>query len=105
MRNKQRFLSPDQLGFGWDIPPGGTPPAVSATRISEQPASVTSVSSEPDLTPQQFETVAARGNVLVSASAGTGKTRTLVERCIQCLVDEQPPVSLDEILIVTFTDA
>lgn len=49
--------------------------------------------------------VTARGNVLVVAGAGTGKTRTLVERCLHCLTKEQPPATLDEILVVTFTEA
>src|SRR5882762_9905814 len=56
-------------------------------------------------TPAQQEAIAARGNVLVVAGAGTGKTSTLVERCLSCLLDEKPPASLDEILMVTFTDA
>ena len=55
------------------------------------------------LTPAQQRAVAARGNVLVMAGAGTGKTHTLVERCLNLICDEQ--VSLDEILIVTFTEA
>ena len=38
------------------------------------------------LTPSQRQAVAARGNVLVMAGAGTGKTHTLVERCLDCLV-------------------
>ena len=58
-----------------------------------------------NLTAAQLEAVAARGNVLVVAGAGTGKTRTLVERCLSLLLDEAPPASLDEILMVTFTDA
>jgi ATP-dependent helicase/nuclease subunit A len=56
-----------------------------------------------NLTPSQRQAVAARGNVLVMAGAGTGKTRTLVERCLDCLCNER--ASLDEMLIVTFTDA
>src|SRR5512133_1266651 len=39
------------------------------------------------------------------AGAGTGKTRALVERCLHCLLNEQPRASLDEILVVTFTEA
>ncbi len=39
------------------------------------------------------------------AGAGTGKTRTLVERCVHRLLDPIDPVSLDEILMVTFTEA
>src|ERR1022692_1750847 len=56
-------------------------------------------------TPQQQQAIAARGNVLVMAGAGTGKTRTLVERCLHILLEENPPVSLEEILMVTFTEA
>jgi ATP-dependent helicase/nuclease subunit A len=58
-----------------------------------------------NLTATQREAIAARGNVLVVAGAGTGKTRTLVERCLDCLVNERPRVSLEEILLVTFTEA
>ena len=57
------------------------------------------------LTPSQRRAVNARGNVLVMAGAGTGKTHTLVERCLHCLCAEQPPASLEEILVVTFTEA
>ncbi len=56
-------------------------------------------------TPAQQEAIAARGNVLVVAGAGTGKTRTLVERCLDCLLHERPRASLDEVLMVTFTEA
>jgi ATP-dependent helicase/nuclease subunit A len=59
----------------------------------------------PALTAQQQEAVAARGNVLVVAGAGAGKTRTLVERCMAWLLDEQNQGSVDEILMVTFTQA
>ena len=55
-----------------------------------------------NLTPVQRRAVAARGNVLVMAGAGTGKTHTLVERCLDLICRER--VSLDEILIVTFTE-
>jgi ATP-dependent helicase/nuclease subunit A len=57
------------------------------------------------LTLAQQQAVAARGNVLVVAGAGTGKTSTLVERCIHCLLNESPRASLEEILMVTFTEA
>ncbi len=55
------------------------------------------------LTPSQRQAVEARGNVLVMAGAGTGKTKTLVARCLDCLDRER--ASLDELLIVTFTEA
>ena len=57
--------------------------------------------SEP--TKSQQLAIAARGNVLVSAGAGTGKTSTLVERCIRLVLDEG--LSLERILMVTFTEA
>lgn len=44
-------------------------------------------------------------NVLVSAAAGSGKTAVLVERVIQKILDEKNPVSVDEILVLTFTEA
>jgi ATP-dependent helicase/nuclease subunit A len=55
------------------------------------------------LTNAQAAAVQARGNVLVMAGAGTGKTKTLVARCLDCL--ERERASLDEMLIVTFTEA
>ena len=55
------------------------------------------------LTPSQRRAVAARGNVLVMAGAGTGKTKTLVERCLDCL--ERDGAAINELLIVTFTEA
>ena len=55
------------------------------------------------LTPSQRQAVAARGNVLVMAGAGTGKTKTLIERCLNCL--EHDGAQIDELLIVTFTEA
>lgn len=58
-----------------------------------------------EFTPAQQMAIRARGNVLVVAGAGTGKTRTLVERCLACLVKEEPRASLDEVLMITFTEA
>ena len=37
------------------------------------------------------------------AGAGTGKTKTLIERCLDCL--ERDGAAMDEMLIVTFTEA
>jgi ATP-dependent helicase/nuclease subunit A len=71
---------------------------LACVRIMESP-----VQTDDGLTPSQRRAVAARGNVLVMAGAGTGKTRTLVERCLDCLARER--ASLDELLIVTFTEA
>src|SRR5437870_13792750 len=58
-----------------------------------------------NLTAGQQTAITARGNVLVVAGAGTGKTHTLVERCLSCLLDKEAAASLDEILMVTFTEA
>ena len=55
------------------------------------------------LTPSQAAAVAARGNVLVMAGAGTGKTHTLIQRILACLRDDG--AALDELLVVTFTEA
>lgn len=46
-----------------------------------------------------------RGDIVVSAAAGSGKTAVLVERVIQRLTDENNPTSADRLLIVTFTKA
>jgi len=56
-------------------------------------------------TPQQKAAIAARGDVLVVAGAGAGKTRALVDRCLAWLLDAENPGSLDQILMVTFTEA
>lgn len=55
------------------------------------------------LTPQQAAAVNGHGNLLVVAGAGTGKTHTLIARCLRLIVSEQ--VSLENILMVTFTEA
>ena len=54
-------------------------------------------------TEAQKQAIEARGNVIVVAGAGTGKTRTLVERCLRCVMDDE--CSLENILMVTFTEA
>ncbi len=45
------------------------------------------------------------GTLLVSAAAGSGKTSVLVERVIRRVTDENSPVDIDRLLIVTFTSA
>ncbi len=56
-------------------------------------------------TKMQEKAIKTRGNVLVSAAAGSGKTAVLVERVIAMLTDKTSPVSADKLLIVTFTNA
>ena len=58
------------------------------------------------LTPQQAQAVANRGgNLLVSAAAGSGKTKVLVDRLMSYLTDPVSPANLDEFLIITYTKA
>ena len=58
-----------------------------------------------EATAEQRAAIQARGNVLVVAGAGTGKTRTVIERCLGWLLADPTPASLEEILMVTFTEA
>lgn len=44
-------------------------------------------------------------NILVSAAAGSGKTAVLVERIITRLTKDESPLDVDQLLIVTFTEA
>lgn len=56
-------------------------------------------------TPDQEQAVTLRGSdLLVSASAGSGKTKVLVDRIIHRLTTD-PAASLSKMLIVTFTNA
>ena len=56
-------------------------------------------------TVMQQKAIETRGNILVSAAAGSGKTAVLVERVINMLTDKTSPTSADRLLIVTFTNA
>lgn len=58
------------------------------------------------LTPQQAQAVHDRGGMLlVSAAAGSGKTKVLVDRLLTYLTDEKDPADLDDFLIITYTKA
>lgn len=56
-------------------------------------------------TVSQQNAIDAKGNILVAAAAGSGKTAVLTERVVKMLSDKQNPVSADRLLIVTFTNA
>ena len=57
-------------------------------------------------TKEQEQVIAARGcNLLVSAAAGSGKTAVLVERIITRLTEGENPLDVDQLLVVTFTEA
>lgn len=58
------------------------------------------------LTPQQSRAVHHRGgNLLVSAAAGSGKTKVLVDRLLEYLTQEDDPANLDDFLMITYTNA
>ena len=58
------------------------------------------------LTAQQREAVYNRGGkLLVSAAAGSGKTKVLVDRLLSYLTDPAHPANIDEFLIITYTKA
>ena len=62
--------------------------------------------SERKWTDEQLSAINARGKtLLVSAAAGSGKTATLTERIIRRLLDRENPVTIDSLLIVTYTNA
>ena len=50
-----------------------------------------------------IETDTGKGNLLVSAAAGSGKTAVLVERILKKIIDGKS--TIDRLLIVTFTEA
>lgn len=57
-------------------------------------------------TDDQWKAIQSNGNnILVAAAAGSGKTAVLVTRIIEKLVDETGNLNVDELLIVTFTNA
>ena len=58
------------------------------------------------LTPQQAQAVNHRGSrLLVSAAAGSGKTKVLVDRLLSYLTDPTDPADINEFLIITYTKA
>ena len=58
------------------------------------------------LTAQQLQAVTDRGgNLLVSAAAGSGKTKVLVDRLLSYLTDPVRPANLNDFLIITYTKA
>ena len=58
------------------------------------------------LTPQQKQAVENRGGrLLVSAAAGSGKTKVLVDRLMGYLTDPVSPANIDEFLMITYTKA
>ncbi len=57
-------------------------------------------------TDEQLSAIETRNcNLLVAAAAGSGKTAVLVERIIRIITNEENPVDIDKLLVVTFTNA
>ena len=58
------------------------------------------------LTPQQRQAVENRGGMLlVSAAAGSGKTKVLVDRLMKYIMDPASPANIDDFLMITYTKA
>ena len=58
------------------------------------------------LTPAQQAVVENRGGaLLVSAAAGSGKTKVLVDRLMAYVTDRDDPANIDEFLMITYTKA
>ncbi|NHC18745.1 helicase-exonuclease AddAB subunit AddA [Bacillus sp. MM2020_4] len=67
--------------------------------IPPKPAGVT-------WTDDQWKAIMARDkDILVAAAAGSGKTAVLVERIIQKILSLENPIDVNELLVVTFTNA
>lgn len=68
-------------------------------RIPAKPENVT-------WTDDQWKAIWAKGqDILVAAAAGSGKTAVLVERIINKILSTEDPLDVDELLVVTFTNA
>ena len=58
------------------------------------------------LTPQQKIAVENRGGrLLVSAAAGSGKTKVLVDRLMGYISNPSDPANIDDFLLITYTKA
>ncbi|MEK9197526.1 helicase-exonuclease AddAB subunit AddA [Ureibacillus sp. 179-F W5.1 NHS] len=63
---------------------------------------------QPDVTwtDEQWKAIWATGqDTLVSAAAGSGKTAVLINRMIEKVISKENPIDVDELLVVTFTNA
>ena len=60
----------------------------------------------PSYTTEQQKAIDLRNrNILVSASAGAGKTAVLTERIVSLLIDDDHGIDIDSMIVVTFTRA
>ena len=80
----------------------------SGFRVQQGPKGEPAATGLGRLTPAQLEAIRETGcSLLVSAAAGAGKTTVLAERCVAlvCEVAERERCDIDQLLVVTFTDA
>lgn len=57
-------------------------------------------------TDEQKQVINSRNSsLLVSAAAGSGKTAVLVERIISMISEGDYPLNIDQLLVMTFTNA
>lgn len=61
--------------------------------------------SKPKWTAEQRAAITLRGQLLIAAAAGSGKTAVLVERLIHRITNHEEPQDVDRFLVVTFTKA
>jgi ATP-dependent helicase/nuclease subunit A len=61
--------------------------------------------SKPKWTVEQLAAITLRGQLLIAAAAGSGKTAVLVERLIHRITDPEALEDVDRFLVVTFTKA
>ncbi|PLS18793.1 helicase-exonuclease AddAB subunit AddA [Bacillus sp. M6-12] len=72
---------------------------MSKTTIPQMPANLT-------WTEAQWKAIWAKEqDILVAAAAGSGKTAVLVNRIIQKILSQTNPIDVDQLLVVTFTNA
>ena len=76
------------------------------TKTIDPDAAASAAPSSLNWTPEQRRGITAGGrSILVSAAAGSGKTAILAQRCAHLVCDQAEPCKVDELLVVTFTEA
>ncbi len=78
-------------GVGWTEPPRSAGAGFAGTGAGKRSAN-----------DQQVAAIAARGQVFVSAGAGTGKTTVLVERFVEAVCERG--IDVESMLVITYTE-